>query len=68
MKKIVEKLVGVEVKVCNICKEEISKDPWEHSGAAKRVAIVNGLFKTSDFHAHEGCVNNVMREAFKKYL
>lgn len=68
MKQRIEKKVLMDVAVCNICKKEIERKPWEHSGAAKRIAILNGLFKTSNFDAHERCVNSVMRDTFKKYL
>ncbi len=68
MKKKIEKVALVEVSFCNICKKEITNPVWDDSGAAKRIDMVNGLFKTSDFDAHEKCINTVARKVFKKFI
>lgn len=64
MKTRIKKEMEVEVSLCNICKKEIDKDPFNKS----RIQIVRNLFNTTDFDAHEGCINTVIKEAFSKYF
>ena len=64
MKKKVEKTMEVEVRICNICGEEIDKIPFNE----KRIDIVKHLFNTTDFDAHENCINKVVKEAFEKFI
>lgn len=64
MKKKVKKEVMVERSFCNICEKEITSvihDP-------KRILMVRGLFKCTDFDAHATCINRITRMAFKKYI
>ncbi len=68
MKKKITQEVQVEVSFCNICGKEVGSKPWSGSGATKRIEIVHSLFKTADFDAHEGCINKVVRSAFKKFV
>ncbi len=64
MKKLVERVVKVEQFYCNICEKPVTGDPFK----TERINIVRGLFKVSDFHGHDTCINKVVREAFSKYL
>lgn len=64
MKKIVERMMEVEEVFCNICGESSDKEPFN----PERIRIVRFLFKTDDFHAHEGCINKITREAFAPYF
>lgn len=64
MKQKVKKEIIVEEFFCNICKKPIATEPFNQA----RIQMVRGLFKIQDFHAHEGCINKVAREAFKKYI
>lgn len=68
MRKRLKKEVTVEIKFCNICKYEVTVPPNHVSGARRRLEMVNGLFKITDFDAHEKCINSVIRAAFKQYL
>lgn len=65
MKKVTQQMVAVEVDFCNICQKEIGSERMHNRD---RLNIVRGLFKVSDFHAHEKCLNKTIRETFKKYL
>lgn len=67
MKRKMQKMVEVEETICNICNSPIGQEAWHDSGASKRIEFLRGLFKTKDFDAHERCINNVVREAFKGY-
>lgn len=64
MKKKITQKIQVEIAICNICGTEVTKEPFNMA----RLAVVRGLFKTADFHAHEGCINKVVRGAFKKFV
>lgn len=64
MKQKIKKEVEVEVSMCNICRQEITKDPFNK----ERVQIVRNLFSTADFDAHELCINKVIKETFSKYF
>lgn len=54
----------VDTLVCDICLQELTKLPFNK----ERIAIVQHLFNTSDFHAHEGCINEVVKKAFYPYF
>lgn len=64
MKKKVTKEVEVEVSTCNICGLEIDKEPFNKT----RIEIVRHLFNTSDFDAHEGCINTIVKSAFENFI
>ncbi len=64
MKKAVEKMQLVEEFFCNICEKPVNKDPFN----TKRIDMIRGLFKTTDFHAHDGCINKIVREAFQRFI
>lgn len=64
MKKKITKEMEVEVMVCNICGIEVEKLPFNQ----KRIEIVRHLFNTSDFHAHEGCINTIVKDTFSKFI
>lgn len=67
MKKKITQEVEVTVDICNICKKEVTNRPSSNA-QQRRIPMINGLFKITTFDAHDGCVNKVIREAFKKYL
>lgn len=64
MKKIVEQRIKVEIAYCNICEKQVKKEPFNKD----RIAVVRGLFPIGDFHAHETCINVIVREAFEPYF
>ena len=64
MKKVTKQLVDVEIAYCNICEKEMGERSIYNR---TRQELVYGILKTSDFDAHESCMNNVIREAFSPY-
>jgi hypothetical protein len=64
MKKKIHKQLLVEVDICNICEKEIVSKPFNQN----RIEMVRYLFDTKDFHAHENCINEVVRRAFSDYV
>lgn len=64
MKKKVKQQVEVEIDVCNICEKDITHLGYKQD----RIAMVQHLFGTKDFDAHETCINGVVKEAFAKYF
>ena len=64
MKQKIKKEIEVEVSVCDICKLEITKEPFNK----KRIDIIHGLFNTLNFDAHEKCINQAIRDAFGEYF
>ena len=68
MRKKVKREIEVEERFCNICKKQVTTEPNHVSGAKRRLDMINGLFKITDFDAHEKCINQVIRDTFKKYL
>lgn len=63
MKKKVTIEMRVERSFCDICTKEVTKEPFNKD----RIKVVRGLFKLDDFDAHEKCINEVVRSAFKKF-
>lgn len=64
MKKKIKKEVEVEIRICNICEEEVKRDPFN----MKRIEVIRGLFPLANFDAHEKCVNYILKQAFGKFL
>ena len=64
MQKKIKRTITVEVSICNICREEVTVQPHNK----KRIEIVQHLFNTEDFDGHQGCINEVIKEAFKEYI
>lgn len=64
MKKTIQETVMVERSFCNICDEEIIKEPFNK----ERIAFIRGLFSIIDFDAHEVCINKIAREAFVPFM
>lgn len=58
------KIIG-DVYYCNICNEKMAEGS---SFNMKRIEIIRGLFKNDDFHAHEVCVNSVIKQAFSIFI
>jgi hypothetical protein len=66
MKKKIEKMMAIDIEVCNICEREVDKEPYE--ATMKRLEIIRFLLNTENFHAHQVCVNAVIKNAFEKYI
>lgn len=64
MRKVVTQEIKVEISVCNLCGNEIKKEPFNKD----RIKVVRGLLKLQDFDAHEACINKIIRNAFKRAL
>lgn len=64
MRKKIEQVIKVDISICNICGLEVVKEPFNK----ERLKVVRGLLKLEDFDAHEACINQVIRIAFKNVL